>query len=62
MTLPTDEVAAWVAKKANVAANGITFAVAPTASLAGGVQIVARSIETGLHKMDTLGLRRDARS
>jgi methenyltetrahydromethanopterin cyclohydrolase len=54
-TLPTDEVAEWVAKKANVAANGITFAVAPTASLAGGVQIVARSIETGLHKMDTLG-------
>jgi methenyltetrahydromethanopterin cyclohydrolase len=54
-TLPTDEVAAWVAKKANVSANGITFAVAPTASLAGGVQIVARSIETGLHKMDTLG-------
>ena len=54
-TLPTDEVAAWVARKANVAPNGITFAIAPTASLAGGVQIVARSIETGLHKMDTLG-------
>jgi methenyltetrahydromethanopterin cyclohydrolase len=54
-TLPTDEVAAWVANKANIAANGITFAVAPTASLAGSVQIVARSIETGLHKMDTLG-------
>ena len=31
------------------------MAVAPTASLAGGMQIVARSIETGLHKMDTLG-------
>jgi methenyltetrahydromethanopterin cyclohydrolase len=54
-TLPTDDVAAWVARKANVESNGITFAVAPTASLAGGVQIVARSIETGLHKMDTLG-------
>jgi methenyltetrahydromethanopterin cyclohydrolase len=53
--LPTDEVAAWVARKANVPPTGITFAVAPTASLAGGVQIVARSIETGLHKMDTLG-------
>ena len=35
--------------------QGITFAVAPTASVAGGVQIVARVIETGLHKMDTLG-------
>jgi methenyltetrahydromethanopterin cyclohydrolase len=54
-TLPTDDVAAWVARKAGVPPSGITFAVAPTASLAGGVQIVARSIETGLHKMDTLG-------
>jgi methenyltetrahydromethanopterin cyclohydrolase len=54
-TLPNDDVAAWVAKKADVAPSAITFAVAPTASLAGGVQIVARSIETGLHKMDTLG-------
>ena len=54
-TLPTDDVAAWVARKAGVPAGGITFVVAPTASLAGGVQIVARSVETGLHKMDTLG-------
>ena len=54
-TLPTDEVAGWVARKAGVAPDSITFAVAPTASLAGGVQIVARIIETGLHKMDTLG-------
>jgi methenyltetrahydromethanopterin cyclohydrolase len=54
-TLPTDEVAAWVARKAGVPPSGITFVVAPTASLAGGVQIVARSVETGLHKMDVLG-------
>src|SRR6185503_3441629 len=54
-TLPTDEVAAWVAGKAGVAPEAITFAIAPTASLAGGVQIVARIIETGLHKMETLG-------
>jgi len=54
-TLPTDEVAAWVAHKANVTPDRITFAIAPTASLAGTVQIVARVIETGLHKMDTLG-------
>jgi methenyltetrahydromethanopterin cyclohydrolase len=52
---PTDEVAAWVAAKAGVSPDAITFAVAPTASLAGGVQIVARIVETGLHKMDTLG-------
>jgi methenyltetrahydromethanopterin cyclohydrolase len=52
---PTDEVAAWVAARAGVAPSAITFVVAPTASVAGGVQIVARVIETGLHKMDTLG-------
>jgi methenyltetrahydromethanopterin cyclohydrolase len=54
-TLPTDDVAAWVAGKAGVLPDAITFAVAPTASLAGGVQIVARVLETGLHKMDTIG-------
>ena len=54
-TLPTDDVAAWVAGKAGVRRTALTFAVAPTASLAGGVQIVARVIETGLHKMETLG-------
>jgi len=53
--LPTDAVAAWVAKKAGVTPDGLTFAVAPTASLAGGVQVVARVVETGLHKMETLG-------
>jgi methenyltetrahydromethanopterin cyclohydrolase len=54
-TLPTDDVAAWVAAKAGVAPDAITFAIAPTASLAGGVQVVARVLETGLHKMDTIG-------
>ncbi len=53
-SLPTDAVAGWVSARAGVAANAVTFAIAPTASLAGGVQVVARSIETGLHKMDTL--------
>jgi len=53
--LPTDAVAGWVANKARLPPDQVTFAVAPTASLAGGVQIVARVIETGLHKMDTLG-------
>ncbi len=54
-TLPTDDVAAWVARKARIPPEALTFVVAPTASLAGGVQIVARVLETGLHKMDTLG-------
>jgi len=54
-TLPTDAVAAWVAGKAGVSPDALTFAIAATASLAGGVQVVARAIETGLHKMDALG-------
>ena len=54
-TPPTDEVAAWVGQKAGLAPAQLTFVVAPTASLAGGVQIAARILETGLHKMDTLG-------
>jgi methenyltetrahydromethanopterin cyclohydrolase len=44
-----------VAEKARLQPSQITFVVAPTASLAGGVQISARILETGLHKMETLG-------
>lgn len=54
-TLPTDAVASWVAQKARLEPSQLTFVVAPTASLAGGVQISARILETGLHKMETLG-------
>jgi methenyltetrahydromethanopterin cyclohydrolase len=53
--LPTDEVTDWVAGKARLTSADLTFVVAPTASLAGGVQISARILETGLHKMETLG-------
>ena len=53
--LPTDSVATWVAAKAGLAPDALTFAVAPTASLGGGVQIVARVLETGLHKMEAIG-------
>jgi methenyltetrahydromethanopterin cyclohydrolase len=54
-TLPDDKVAEWVARKGRLQPAQLTFVVAPTASLAGGVQISARIIETGLHKMETLG-------
>jgi methenyltetrahydromethanopterin cyclohydrolase len=54
-TAPTDEVAAWVGQKAGLAPSQLTFVAAPTASLVGGVQISARILETGLHKMDRLG-------
>jgi methenyltetrahydromethanopterin cyclohydrolase len=45
----------WVAGKAGLEPSQLTFVVAPTASVAGGVQIAARVLETGLHKMDTVG-------
>jgi methenyltetrahydromethanopterin cyclohydrolase len=54
-TLPDAAVAAWVAEKAGLTPAQLSFVVAPTASLAGGVQISARILETGLHKMETLG-------
>src|SRR5687768_7178609 len=53
--LPTDDVVAWIAGQAGLAPGAITLLIAPTASTAGGVQVVARMIETGLHKMETLG-------
>jgi len=54
-TLPGDAVAEWVGARSNLDPSRLTFAVAPTASLAGGVQVVARIIETALHKMEVLG-------
>jgi methenyltetrahydromethanopterin cyclohydrolase len=54
-TLPTEDVVEWIAHKARLQAAALTLVVAPTASIAGGVQVVARVIETGLHKMETLG-------
>jgi methenyltetrahydromethanopterin cyclohydrolase len=54
-TIPTEEAVALVAQKASLPSSKITFAIAPTASLAGGVQVVARVLETGLHKMEVLG-------
>jgi methenyltetrahydromethanopterin cyclohydrolase len=53
--LPDESVAEWVAQKSGLQPSQLSVVVAPTASLAGGVQISARILETGLHKMETLG-------
>jgi methenyltetrahydromethanopterin cyclohydrolase len=53
--LPPDEVLAELAAVCGVAVEKLTVLVAPTASLAGGVQIAARSVETALHKLFELG-------
>lgn len=55
--LPTDEVASYIAKECDVPASEVTLLVAPTASQPGAIQIVARSVETALHKMFELGFR-----
>ena len=53
--LPGNEVASWTAKKCGVSPEQLTLLVAPTASLAGSVQVAARVVETGLHKMVEIG-------
>jgi methenyltetrahydromethanopterin cyclohydrolase len=53
--LPGEEVAGLVAQKSQLPPAQLTFVIAPTASLAGSTQISARILETGLHKMETLG-------
>ncbi len=53
--LPGDEVASWIAAKCGVSPERVILLVAPTASLVGSVQVAARVVETGLHKMVEVG-------
>jgi methenyltetrahydromethanopterin cyclohydrolase len=52
---PDAAAAAYVAAKAGVPPERLTFMIAPTASPAAGVQISARVVETALHKMGEMG-------
>jgi methenyltetrahydromethanopterin cyclohydrolase len=52
--VPPAEVADFVAERAGVAPDALTLVMAPTASIAGGVQIAARVVETALHKLHEL--------
>jgi methenyltetrahydromethanopterin cyclohydrolase len=54
-SLPTADVVASLAEAAGVSPQQMTLLVAPTASSAGTLQVVARSLETALHKLETLG-------
>jgi methenyltetrahydromethanopterin cyclohydrolase len=49
--LPTEAAADKVARKCGISPESLTLLVAPTASLVGSVQVAARTVETGLHKM-----------
>ncbi len=53
--MPPDDVCQALASACGVAPEGLTLLAAPTASEAGTVQIVARSVETALHKLFELG-------
>lgn len=52
---PPPALVARVAERAGVAPEALTLLIAPTASLAGGVQVAARVVETALHKLHELG-------
>jgi methenyltetrahydromethanopterin cyclohydrolase len=52
--LPTEEVVTHFAEKLARPPERLTLWVAPTASVAGTVQVVARSVETALHKLHAL--------
>jgi methenyltetrahydromethanopterin cyclohydrolase len=51
---PPVQVADFVAQRAGVPGSALTLLMAPTASVAGGVQIAARVVETALHKLHEL--------
>jgi methenyltetrahydromethanopterin cyclohydrolase len=52
--LPGDEVAAYLAERLELPATQLILLAAPTTSTAGSVQVVARSLETALHKLHEL--------
>lgn len=54
-TLPPDDFLPFLAAACGVEPAGLTLIVTPTASLAGGVQVVARVVEVSLHKAHEIG-------
>jgi methenyltetrahydromethanopterin cyclohydrolase len=54
--LPRRDVCHHIAEECHVDPEQLTLLVAPTASIAGCVQVVSRSVETALHKLHELGV------
>ncbi|QEG43509.1 methenyltetrahydromethanopterin cyclohydrolase [Roseimaritima ulvae] len=54
-TLPTAAAVAAIAAECQTEAKDVTIGVAPSTSLAGTVQVVARSVETAMHKLHECG-------
>ncbi len=53
--LPSETVCRDIAEHCGVVPGNLTLLVAPTASIAGTIQVVARSVETAMHKLFELG-------
>ena len=54
-TLPTPDVTAFLAERVGLPPERVTLLAARSASVAGVLQVVARSLETALHKLEVLG-------
>lgn len=54
--IPGEAVVEAIAGECGVSADRVRLVVAPTRSIAGCVQVVARSVETSLHKLHELGM------
>jgi methenyltetrahydromethanopterin cyclohydrolase len=62
-TLPTVAAIELIAEQCGVDCDAVHLAVAPATSIAGSIQVVARSVETALHKLHELKFDvRDVRS
>lgn len=53
--IPNEKVADFIAQKCGVRPNSLYILAAPTASVVGSIQISARVVETGVHKLHELG-------
>lgn len=53
--LPDAEVFEYIAQATDVEPEDVVLCVAPTSSMAGNLQVVARSVETAMHKLHELG-------
>jgi len=55
-TKPTQSVSTWISEKCGVDPKNLYMVAARTSSLAGAVQVCTRVVETGMHKMHSLGI------
>ncbi len=57
--IPSDKVTEYIADKCNISPSELVCIVAPTACDVGSIQIAARIVEVGVHKLHELGLHPD---